>query len=226
MGRSASAIPTTAQDFGSPALHLHGVTVAPGALADITLPKSGMHLVRVQVIGGANSGAYTLLYNGQGVAHFPVNKSGFAEYDVDWVVSGQVIKAGIQGVEGTTPTRVNLVFGETALSGCPPISFYRGIFVASVQAGANATPLALAALTYDEGPAIPRSVFGTTSAGTSAEVLLPGVSGFTESVELVPQGAFAMPSISPAAKLTTPTPSIVLSILNQAAATLNIWLFY
>lgn len=204
----------------------HTVIVAPGALAAINLPASGYHLSKVQVAGASGgAGAYTLNYDGTAIAHFPVNKSGFEEYDVDWLVKGQQLTAAVQGVEGTTPNRVTLVFTLAGVKSAPPISYYRAIFFSSTQGGANTSPLALTAVNFDQGPAWPRGVTGTTSAGTSAEAFLPSDGGTQLAVELIPEAAVFMASITWGSKSKSVL-SLSPLIQNQAAATLKIWFFY
>lgn len=202
------------------------VDVNPSGLAAITLPSPGMHLNKVMLTGGAHAGDYSLMYDGQAVAHFPVMKSGYAEYDVDWVVKGTTISVAVQGTNGTAPVRVELLFSNSALQGAPPISAYRAIFFSSVQAAANAFPgVAITAVNYDVGPAAPRAVLATAEGGTYAGVTFPAVGGYQGGAAAAIEGTIYLPTLTPAPQLQ-PTISLAPLVFNQAATTLQFWVFY
>jgi hypothetical protein len=204
---------------------LHLVAVTPGTA--ITLPVGGLHLVAVQLTGGAAAGAVTLSYGGGPIAHFPVQKSGYSEWLVDWQIpkGGTTIAAALTATEGTAPAQVIFVFATTAIPGSPSIDWYRAIFFTAAPAGANTVAVAYSAGTYDQGPACPTGVLAVTSAG-NASFLWPVVGTTQGGWYAAEATSLAMFAIRPAPRGIKSANTLTPSYLNSAAATLSAWVFY
>lgn len=209
-----------------PLAAVHSFSFSTLALQTLPQISGKWHLTKVQVFGGAASGSYALSPDGVTFSNFAVAGTGFAQYDVDWLVPGTNIPTGIQTTKGTAPAQITITFSSTSLGG-PNIYQYRSIFITTTQGAANTSLLALAAATFDQTPSIPIGIAAFTSAG-NAQVAFPSQGGLQSlygcQIDVSVSNDTA-PYIHPA-PLIPSGQSIVISILNSAAATLHIWVFY
>jgi hypothetical protein len=204
----------------------HSIEFAGGSIAAINLPNIGVpwHLSKVQLVGGAGVGSYAYLFDGASKAHFVVTNAGFAEWDLDFTVPGTSIPITSQTTTGTAPSRVNLIFSPIASPGALPITAYRAIFITAAPGGANATPVAIAAVNYDIAPAVPTGILAFISAG-NAQIIFQATGGPQEIVEAMLATITFIPTITFAPALPQ-SQSANLSETNSAAATLIVYLFY
>lgn len=210
--------------FG-PLRHAHGVEFAGASIATITLPKKGLYLNSIDLVGGAAAGgAFTLIYDGQSVAHFPVSKSGFVTHPVNWQVTGNVIASSLQGTDATAPLRVCLRFSEVPLPGAPPIEAYRAIFFTATAGGATASQTAFTSVSYDGGEGIPIAVLAQVTTG-NAQFFFPSFGGFQAQHEACLETNTELSPIAPAPVLP-PANALVPLFTGSAAQTVRAWVFY
>lgn len=193
----------------------------------ITLPDIGKpwYLVKVVLAGGAGSGSLVIIPTGTWKAHFPVTNGGFESYDVNWKVPSNTLPAAMFTTFGTAPSRQTLVFAPEPFPDAPGIEDYMAIAITDTEGGANATAKALAAANYDLSTCHPTGYLILTTAG-NAQLQPPLANSITQLVEAQLDTITVLSARSEPAGIIEDQSSFVPSILNSAAATLHIWVFY
>jgi hypothetical protein len=189
------------------------------AAGTITLPRSGMHLVRVRVFGGTLPGSFRIRYRPSSVAHFPTPVSGFADYPVSWGPLSASLDSSIFSLSAAGhPAIIELQFADAPMGG-PPIETYRAIEFRRVDAGAVTADITT---TYDDAPNVPKAIVGMISA-SAGRAQFASVGGVRAQVEASPEeflsSTFPAPTI-------TPQSSLVLTVITDAAATIGFWVYY
>jgi hypothetical protein len=189
---------------------IHTVRATSAAL--ITLPKAGLVLVAVVCLGGATPGSFSLIYDGQSVAHFasPISRS--RRWPVTWGPLGQNIVAAVQGFNGGIAA-VELQFAEAPMGG-QPISAYRAIRFARTDGGAVSANITVS---YDVGPARPSAVLGLISA-SAGRAGFPTLNQMTYQTEAVPP-EYPGDGYLPVPAYDDDTNSLTLLVSTDAAST-------
>lgn len=198
------------------------------AAAAVNLPASGYHLVKIKLIGGATPGALSILFNGTAKAIFPQPSDGtrgHAVYEIEWGPVPQTLQAALFTFTGGLSV-AELVFEKTPRFPEMPISKYRGILFARTDAGAVNAGITVS---YDEGPAKPRSIVGfiSASAGRAQPPSVGGVQGQYEALvsaeyQMGPRNdhEYAFPMLIEAQN------SLTLTVISDAASTSQYTVYY
>src|SRR2546427_4662952 len=197
-------------------LNYHRVRQA--AVALVSLPVSGLYLVKIRTRGGATPGSLSILYDGRSFAHFDAPTNGQGEHDVAWGPLGNNIPAAVFAANGGISSW-EFLFANRPPTGAPGIDSYRAIRFARTDGGAVTAGITV---TYDGVSAKPRGIRAYISA-SAGRFTFPAKGAFIPQVDCSSQ-AF-VPDFIPASDYDLGN-DLTLTGISDGAATIQAIVFY
>lgn len=216
------------QQQSDPMKALHKVRQT--AAAAITLPRGGLALLKVKIVGHATAPtALSILYNGVARAIFPCAPGAQKEYllkhpvgiqlPITWAV-GVVVASATGGTTTlTAPTAWELTFGPVSMADplAQDIDTFRGVVgLCAVANSGTAFTIAYDEMGGDMGGAVPVAALAYMTggvAGANAQWALPAIGSIAPQVESMGGQTYlsepeALPQYPPALTLAV-TPTVV-----------------